>query len=72
MNVEMKIISDPDPKKTRRDPGAITFSEPPPGDCTVKCPSCDFVLEEDVSADYVRKFSSFTCPACSAVSRPTI
>jgi predicted RNA-binding Zn-ribbon protein involved in translation (DUF1610 family) len=68
MDIELRIVWPPDPKNTRRDPGPITFSEPPKGDCIAKCPSCGVVLEQDVAAAYIRNFRYFYCPACGVIS----
>ena len=68
MNIELRIVSPPDPKNTKRDPVTITFSEPPKGDCAIKCPSCGFVLEQNVTAAYIRSFYHFYCLACGLVS----
>jgi transcription elongation factor Elf1 len=71
MEVKLKIVSKADPTKTRRSAAAaISWAEPPKGDCNVNCPACGFELESGVSLEFIKSIHTFTCAKCGAVSSP--
>lgn len=72
MEMKMKVISPPDPKKTKRDgSGRLSWAPLASGDCDIVCPCCKFVKENNVSREVAAAASLFTCPACGAEYAPS-